>query len=47
MQKMIAFHMIPSQVQHSSQHFGEKDILLETEARVIQIWPVLSEMWRI
>lgn len=44
MQKMNAFHMIPPQVQHSFQHFGEKDILLETEARVIQIWPVLSEM---
>ena len=41
---MNEFHMIPPQIQLSSQYLGAKDILLETEARVIQIWPVLSEM---
>lgn len=35
--------MIPPQIQLSSQHLGEKDILLESEDRVEKIFPVLSE----
>lgn len=35
--------MIPPQILLSSQHLGEKNILLETEGRVKQICPVLLE----
>ena len=47
MQKTNAFHIIPPQIRLCSQQLGEKDILLETEARVIQIQPMLAEMWSI